>query len=68
MRELQKAADAATEKARRPTAIERYVFCPQCGERDKLAPHTEYFRGVRGGKDGCVLTGKTECRNCNHVF
>lgn len=56
------------------------IFCSKCGEREKLAPHTEYWSADRDAKgnitnfapgphrEGQRLTGKTECRNCNHVF
>lgn len=57
------------------------AFCPKCGERDKLAPHTEYWNSDTDQATGLIksfhrgphtegqrLTGKTECRVCNTVF
>lgn len=43
-------------------------FCPKCGERENIAPQTKYWSNGPGRPDGLSLTGKTECRNCNHVF
>jgi len=42
------------------------MFCPKCGERENIAPHTEYM--TSGDSKGQRLTGKNECRNCANIF
>lgn len=55
------------------------LFCPKCGERDKLCPDTEYWSADKwpeGGikfnpgphREGQRMTGKTKCSICNNVF
>lgn len=56
------------------------IFCPKCGDREKIAPHAEYWSADNDGnggitrfnpgphREGLKLTGKNECRNRNAVF
>lgn len=74
------AASTGTAQTGNPMKTDHGLFCPKCGEREKLAPHTRYYSEDNDGKgritsfhpgphrEGHILTGQTECRNCNHVF